>query len=207
MRREAPTRHVRLPGLRPGGGVWHQARLLVSGLLVAAAPSLAAPAAAQTLLTQEEALDLAFPAPIRVERRTAYLSDAQLERARVLAGGDVDIEQGIVTYYVGYGDTAATGVAYFDVHRVRTKNEVAMIVVDPDGRIRRVDVVKFAEPPEYRAPEGWIDQLEGRPLDDALSVRSGIRNLAGATLTARALTRAARRTLALHAIIDPLGGP
>ncbi len=180
-------------------------RLVPMAILAAA---LAAPAEsdAQTLLTQDEALELAFPAPIEVERRTAYLSDHQLDRARDLAGDGVELDQAIITYYVGVGkDGAATGVAYFDVHRVRTKNEVVMVVVDPDARIRRVDVLRFAEPPEYRAPTGWLRQLEGRPLDEGLSVRSGIRNLTGATLTARALTRAARRILALHTVIDPLG--
>ncbi len=171
---------------------------------VAAPP---APADAQTLLTQEEALALAFPAPTKVERKTAYLSEGQLRDARRLAGSDVDIQQGIVSYYVGYRQGRAVGVAYFDAHRVRTMEEVAMVVVTPDGRVERMDVLKFAEPPEYRAPAGWIGQIEGRRLDDELALKGGVRNLTGATLTARALTRAARRVLALHAVIDPMGAP
>lgn len=164
------------------------------------------PVGAQTLLTQDEALGLAFPGPGRVERRTAYLTDAQLELARELAGPDVEIEQSVVTFYVGYLDGREAGAAYFDVHRVRTKNEVVMVVVAPDARVRRVDVLKFTEPPEYRAPDGWIGQLEDRALDEELSIRSAVRNLTGATLTARAMTSAVRRVLALHAVIDPLGG-
>lgn len=202
MRRDGSFRCGHLPGLWSG----EVSRFLWAAALLAAVWAAPAPTVGQTLLTQDEALALAFPAPSRVERETAYLTEDQLERARELAGEGVEIDQGIVTFYVGYRDGKASGVAYFDVHRVRTKNEVAMIVVDPDARIRRVDVLKFTEPPEYRAPEGWITQLEGHRLDEALSVRSGIRNLTGATLTARALTRAARRVLALHAVIDPLGG-
>lgn len=173
--------------------------------LIALMPAGPDAASAQTLLTQEEALELAFPAPTRVERKTAYLSEAQLRRARSLAGSDVAIDQGIVTYYVGYRGERPVGVAYFDVHRVRTMAEVVMAVVDAAGRVERMDVLKFTEPPEYRAPAGWIDQIEGRPLDDDLSLNGSIRNLTGATLTARALTRAARRVLALHAVIQPLG--
>jgi electron transport complex protein RnfG len=155
-------------------------------------------------MTQEEALEAAFPGAT-VERKTAYLTDAQLGRARDLAGPDVEVDQGIVTYYVAYRSDGPVGVAYFDTHRVRTLAEVAMVVVDTTARIERVDVLKFMEPPEYRAPDGWVEQMEGRPLDDELSLRAGIRPLAGATLTARALTRAARRVLALHAVITPLG--
>lgn len=174
---------------------------VLAGLLIAG--SAAGPASGQTLMTQDEALALAFPGDTSVERRSAYLSEDQLDRARRLAGDDVDIDQSIVTYYVG--SDGATGAAYFDAHRVRTKNEVVMVVVDRDATIRRVDVLSFAEPPEYRAPEGWIDQLEGRRLDQALSLRGGIRSIAGATLTARSMTEAARRVLALHTVIAPFG--
>lgn len=193
----------RPPGLRSGGAAYVGAALLALAA-VTAGPGRAG---AQTLMTQEEALDLAFPAPTRVERKTAYLSDAQLASARERAGDDVEIEQGVVTYYAGYRDGRPVGIAYFDVHRVRTKAEIVMIVVTPDARIERIDVLKFMEPPEYAAPEGWIDQLEGRPLDGELALKGAVRNLTGATLTARALTRAARRVLALHAVIGPVESP
>lgn len=182
--------------------------LVVAVLIAVSALVLGRPsaAAAQTLMTQEEALELAFPAPTQVERRTAYLTEPQLREARARAGKDVRMDQGIITYYVGERDGRPVGAAYFDAHRVRTMSEVVMVVVSPDDRIVRVDVLKFTEPPEYRAPDGWIDQLEGRPLDDDLSLNGEVRNLTGATLTARALTRAARRVLALHSVIQPLDG-
>jgi len=154
-------------------------------------------------LTQEQALALAFPASHRVERRTAYLDDAQLARAAELAGPDVEVASGVVTYYVAVRADAPEGVAYFDAHRVRTLPEVLMVVVGTDGRVRRVEVVSFHEPPEYRPPEGWLRQLLGRPLDDALSLRGDVAGITGATLTAGAVTRATRRVLALHEVIAP----
>lgn len=167
-----------------------------------------APAAGQVLMTQDEALAAAFPHPAEIRRETAFLTDAQLERARGLAGPGVEIEQGIVTYYAGVRDGRPAGVAYFDAHRVRTKAEVVMVVVTPGGQVERVDVLQFLEPPEYLAPEGWIDQLVGRVLDADLGMSGAIRNITGATLTAQAMTRAVRRVLALHAVIDPFGpGP
>ena len=214
MRSGAPHRSVDLPGLRPGeasrvsdgrsAGVGVASVLATLLVAVGVTATATAPASGQTLMTQEEALALAFPGDSTVERRSAYLTESQLDRARTLAGDDVEIDQTIITFYVG-GDGEPTGVAYFDAHRVRTKNEVVMVVVDPDATIRRVDVLKFTEPPEYRAPDGWIDQLEGQGLDAALSLRGGIRSIAGATLTARAMTEAARRVLALHAVIEPFG--
>lgn len=179
---------------------------VVPGLLtVLALAAFPATARAQTLMTQGEALAAAFPAPAEVERCTAFLSEAQLAEARRRAGDDVAIEQGVVSYYAARRDGRPAGVAYFDAHRVRTHAEVVMVVVTPEGRVARVDVLKFTEPPEYRAPAGWIAQFEGRPLDDDLSLRGGILNITGATLTARAMTRAVRRVLALHGVIDPFG--
>lgn len=163
--------------------------------------ALAAPAAGQTL-TQDEALRLAFGSA-NVERRTAFLDDGQLDEARALAGSRVDVDQTIVTYYVATDGGEPVGVAYFDAHRVRTLQEVLMIVVDPGGRVVRVETVSFREPPEYRAPAGWIDQFLGRPLDDGLSLRGDIATITGATLTANAVTGAVRRILALHRVIDP----
>lgn len=174
-------------------------RAAVTALVVAAA--LSAPADGQAL-TQDEALALAFGSAT-VERRTAYLDEGQLDDARALAGPRVRIDQGIVPYYVAAVGSEPVGVAYFDAHRVRTLQEVLMVVVEPDGTVRRVETVSFREPPEYEAPRGWLDQFPGRRLDDELSLRGEIATITGATLTANAVTMAVRRVLALHAIIDP----
>lgn len=146
---------------------------------------------------------MAFPDADRVERRTAFLEEAQLARAAALAGRDVEVESGLITYYVAIDGGAPVGAAYFDVHRVRTLPEVLMVVVDPEDRIRRVEVVRWAEPPEFRPPLGWLTQFLGRLLDDDLSARRGIAGITGATLTTRAVTGAARRILALHRVIAP----
>lgn len=175
---------------------------LVSLLAIAVA---AAPADGQVLMTQDEALRLAFPEPARIERRTAYLEEATLDSVRALAGDGVRVERSVVPYYVGLRDGEPLGAAYFDVHRVRTLPEVLMVVVSPEGRVRRLEVVKFQEPPEYMAPEGWIEQIVGRELSPGLSVRGEVVNITGATLTARAVTDAARRVLAYHALIRPFG--
>jgi hypothetical protein len=159
--------------------------------------------AGQTL-TQDEALAVAFGSA-DVERRTAFLDEGQLEAARELAGTGVRIEQTVLPYYVATADGSPVGVAYFDAHRVRTLQEVLMVVVDPRGRVQRVETVSFREPPEYRAPDGWVDQFLGRELDHELSLRGEIAPMTGATLTANAVAAAVRRVLALHRVIEPFG--
>jgi len=170
------------------------------------APGFAPGRASAQTLTQDEALRLAFPGADAVERRTAYLDDAQLARARALAGSDADVESGVVVHYVAIRGGAPLGAAYFDAHRVRTLPEILMIVVGLDHRVRRVEVVHFSEPPEYLPPAGWLGQFKNRALDGELSQQRGIANITGATLTARAVTSAARRVLALHQVIAPFAG-
>lgn len=176
------------------------------GLLAAIAllGPLAGPLEGKVFLSQDEALRLAFPGA-EVERRTAFLSAAEVEAVRDRAGPGAEPPPAVVTYYVARKDGAPVGTAYFDAHRVRTLSEVLMIVVATDGTIRRVEVLRFDEPPDYRPPAGWLALLTGQPLD-RLSLRSGVPPLTGATLTAEAVTRAGRRALALHAVLGAEGG-
>lgn len=175
--------------------------MLALALLLSAVSGGAA--AAQQATTQEEALAAAFPAPAVIERRTAYLSDEQLEAVRRAAGERSSTSQSVVSYYLASRNGRPIGVAYFDSHRVRTLAEVVMVLVTPEGRVRRIEVLKFMEPPEYRAPDGWLAQFAGKGLTPALDVKRDIVNMTGATLTSRAVTDAVRRVLALHAVIDP----
>jgi hypothetical protein len=176
---------------------------LAASALVSA--TLAAPPAARArvLVTVEEALALAFPGA-EVERRTVFLTEAQRARAAELAGQPP--ASSVVHPYVATRDGAVVGTAYFDTHVVRTLAETVMVTVDRDGRVGRVEVLSFDEPPDYLPREPWYRQFDGRALDAELELRRSIRPVSGATLTARATTDAVRRALALHrALADPAG--
>jgi Na+-translocating ferredoxin:NAD+ oxidoreductase RnfG subunit len=154
-------------------------------------------------LSLQEAVASAFPPPAVVERRTAFLTEDDEKAVQALAGPDAPVAQSVVTYYVARRDGAPVGVAYFDSHRVRTLNEVLMIVVQPDDRIGRIEVLRFAEPPEYHATGPWLEQFRGKALTEELSLKGSIRMMTGASLTSNATVRAARRVLALHRRIHP----
>ena len=151
-------------------------------------------------------MESAFPPPAVVERRTAFLTSEDLVAARASAGSDASVTQSVVSYYLARRDGVPVGVAYFDSHRVRTLNEVVMVVIQPGGqedRIRSIEVLRFAEPPEYHASQRWLDQFKGKTLNQDLSLKRSIANMTGATLTSNAITRAARRVLAVHERIRP----
>ena len=161
--------------------------------------SLAGAAQAKVFLTVDEALRLAFP-DAKVERRTSYLTEAAAGTCEQ-AGGDSGAFAVGACVRRDRGGKAA-GTAYFDTHRVRTLPETVMVVLDPSGKVRRVEVLSFNEPQDYLPGGGWYGQFAGRGLDERLALKRDIRPLTGATLTARATTGAVRRVLAVHRVLQ-----
>jgi len=123
---------------------------------------------AAALPSQQEALALAFPGATVTRRDHPAAFEAR-------SGGRL------------------VGVAFFDTHRVRAQMETAMVAIGADGRILRVEVVAFSEPAEYMARGAWLRQFDGKREEVALG--RTIKPLAGSTLTAAALTDAAKRAL------------
>jgi hypothetical protein len=161
--------------------------------------SAAAPG--KVFLTLDEALELAFGAKARVERGTVYLTEEQREAAEELAGEE--LPGGIAHPYTARDESGALlGTAWIDSHRVRTLRETVMVVVTPDQRVKRVELLAFAEPEDYVPRGSWYAQFVGRRLDDELDLKRGIRGVTGATLTARATTSAVRRVLAVHRVLN-----
>jgi hypothetical protein len=169
-------------------------RFLRAALLLLAAT----PLFAKVFLTQEEALKLAFPGAA-IERRTAFLTEAERQEVARLAGGP--LPSALAISYVATKEGQFLGTAYFDTHVVRTQNETLMVVVGPAGAIARIEVLSFSEPEEYLPREHWYAQFPGKVLDGELAIRRGVRPVSGATLTARSTTESARRVLALHHVI------
>jgi hypothetical protein len=183
---------------RSRGGGLHVAR---RAILAACATLLTVgQASAKVFLTQEEALRLAFPAGTTVERKTAFLTESQQKEAQRFARSESPPEA-LIAYYVGRRDGQPIGTAYFDTHIVRTMPETIMVLVDPEGTVRRIEVLSFLEPEDYLPLPRWYGQFAGHGLDDELSLKRGIHPVAGATLTANATTDAVRRVLAVDRVI------
>jgi Na+-translocating ferredoxin:NAD+ oxidoreductase subunit G len=169
------------------------------------ATMLAMPVAASALdITREEALAEVYPgATIRAEQ--VFLTPEQLEQAAARAGEA--LPSALIARYIATKDNQVIGRAYVDTHTVRTKKETLLISLDPDGRVKRIDVTAFLEPAEYQASEPWLRQYANRQLDRDLGLNRAIRAIAGATLTARAANAAVRRVLAIDAVLSNPGSP
>jgi hypothetical protein len=150
------------------------------------------------LPSREEALALVFPgASVRAEQ--VFLTPDQQHRAA--AEGRVDVRSPLIARYEATRDGVPAGRAYVDTHVVRTKKESLLVSLDPQGRVKRIDVVAFLEPEEYRAPAAFLNQYAGRPLSEDLQLQRAVRPIAGATLTARAVNDAVRRVLAIDRVL------
>ncbi|MFL6248819.1 MAG: FMN-binding protein [Thermoanaerobaculia bacterium] len=147
-------------------------------------------------MTQPQALASAFPAGTKVTRQTFFLTPEQCSAAQKESG--VEFEDRMIVRYAGMAGDRVIGYAYFDTHRVRTLPETIMVVLTPDAKVQKIEILSFDEPPDYQPKPRWIDQFRGRRLDDDLSLKRAIRPISGASLSGRAIVNASRKVLALH---------
>ena len=181
-----------------------RAGLPAAALALACALAAATPARATVFMTQPQALAQAFPGA-RIERREFVLTDAQV--AAVERRAKVRVESKLVSAYVAWRGDTLVGTGLFDVRVVRTMPAVMLIAVRPDTSVARVDFLAFHEPSDYQPPARWLATFTGRPLDERLWPKRDIRNLSGATLSARAVTESVRLALALYAqVVGPTLG-
>lgn len=173
-------------------------RALAAIALVAAGIG-AEPAAGKVFLSQEEALEIAFPDADRVERETYVLSDEQLQALQKHARAEFPNQ--IITVHRGYRDGELLGYAFIDVHTVRTLPEAFLVVLTPEGTVRTLRVLAFYEPLDYLPTGRWYEQFGGKDSEAPLRLGGDVHGIVGATLSARAATAGVRRALAVHELI------
>jgi len=175
-----------------------RAKLPILGLTTALC---ALPVAAQhkVLVTAQEALALAFP-KAQCVRKTLYLTKAEASAVRKAAGSP--LRRRVVFRFTARIDNEVIGWGYLERHRVRTHEQVLLVMIHRSGKLARIEVLSFDEPQAYRPRKSWYRQFEGRKLSKTLRLKQEIRGVVGSTLTALATTRAARRVLALHTILS-----
>jgi hypothetical protein len=146
------------------------------------------------IITREEALRAAFPGA-EIRYAPVFLTDSEMKEVSAISG--TNVTTALVARYKAIVDQKEIGRAYLDTHLVRTKKESLLVILTHEGKVRRVEVVAFLEPPEYMAPDRWYRQFDGKDLENGLRVNRDIHAVTGASLTAQATTDAVRRVLAI----------
>lgn len=152
------------------------------------------PAGAKVFHSRQGAFKLAFPKADQIERRHVYLQPQQIQAVEKECA--CKLHSKLLTVYVGKLRGQVLGYAYIDSHRVRTLPETFMLVLKPDGSVAAVHILAFHEPPEYQPPSRWLAQFVGH--DPKRAQARSIAGIAGATLSANAVTRATWRLLSVH---------
>lgn len=173
-------------------------RLLHIVLFLVCLPSLSP---AQVYLTKEEALKQYFPAPSSVERKTLFLTDQQVEQ--IQARAKAKVESKIVTYYVGKKSGTVQGYAFFETHVVRTMPETFIIIMNPEGSVRAVEILAFYEPEDYLPPKRWLKLFQEKTSQSDLWLKRGVQNIVGATLSAQGITDGVRKVVTMFELTVP----
>ena len=171
----------------------------MQALCVAVGLALGGGAEAKTYETREAALRRVFGPEARLERRTVFLTAAELDSARALAGAPIASSH--LSYHEALRGDSLLGRAYLDTHVVRHEHESLLVVLGPDGQTVEVDILAFQEPEDYLPPRRWLLTLQQRALSRHLRPGDAVDAISGATLSARAATAAVRRVLALDQIL------
>jgi hypothetical protein len=161
--------------------------------------SLTAPTEGSPSLTVPDALRTVFPEAESFIRRTLFLDGGEIARIATLSGTPVSGISPLIIRHDAIRENKHIGSAYLDTHRVRTRNQTVMILIDPHGTIRRIMVLANEELPDYHAGGAWLARFSGRAMDKNGRV-DPVDAIAGASFTSRAITAATRRVLALHAV-------
>lgn len=135
-----------------------------------------------------------------IEVKNFILNFQQIENIKQIAR--VKFDSKLISIYIVKRIDKIIAYGYVDVHVVRTKPEVVLYTITPEGKIDIVQVLHFGEPLEYLPDEKWFDNFKGKSLDkDPVRVKVDIPNVSGATLTSRAVTDYARLALAIWKVL------
>ena len=83
------------------------------------------------------------------------------------------------------------------VQTMRTKKAAILYLIDNTQTIKNIGILAFNEPSEYKPNKTWQGVFEGKTKEDNLFSGKGIPTISGATLSARAISDAARLALSI----------
>ncbi|HSE83623.1 MAG TPA: FMN-binding protein [Thermodesulfobacteriota bacterium] len=159
---------------------------------------IVSPSLSKVYMTRDKALSVTFPEADRIEKKTVFLTEEQSRKIESLA--KTELESKLYTFYAGKKGEETLGYAVIDTHVLRTKTETLMIVINPDGTLRQVEILAFFEPQDYMPTGNWLNLFQGEPLNGSLWLGRDIPNITGATITSNSLVKSVRRIMAVFEV-------
>lgn len=131
----------------------------------------------------------------------AILSDKDLQTLKEKSGIE---PRSINTYWNIRCQKDRVLTAYLDSHRLRSKMQALLIVLDDQLTIDRVEVVQFFEPRRYLLSKKWYQDAKNISMDPRST--AGPPLVAGATITSQKTRLAIRQTLIVHQYLVKIRG-
>ena len=157
---------------------------------------LLAAAAAETLLTREQALKIVFPKSESVKGETNALTEDQRKTLEENTG--LRFAENDYPTFVATTKEQPDGYAVILNEIGKHENITFIVGVSPKGRVMEVAVMEYRESRGEEVKEQrFLSQFRGKKSTDPIRVNQDIVNYTGATLSSYAIARGVRRALAL----------
>jgi hypothetical protein len=194
------TRRMRFSWARPSASE-RRAGTGVRVALVLVLSCLSAGASAVEYLTEDEAPAAVFPDADRFERSRVESAPDLRERVRArLAGVEPTVWEKAYPITTAFRGAERLGRAIV-VEEIGKHREITFAVgVDREGKVAGVAILAYREAygGEVRSRR-FLEQYRGKGASDSLMPSRDIRNIAGATLSARAIGRGVKKAIAVLA--------
>lgn len=130
-----------------------------------------------------------------VHKKQFRLSAKEVKHLQDMAKAKIDSDV-IRLYTVQQGKTVE-GYAVLLLKKIRTKSAAILYIIDTKQTVKSIEIVAFSEPQEYKPNQTWKKTFEGKTKEDNLFAGKGIPTISGATMSARAISDAARIAIAI----------
>lgn len=158
------------------------------------------PVFGRVYLTKEEALKIAFPETESVGKKIIWFKKKDLKEIGELTGRNFRTKR--MTFYIGKREDTITGYAVIDNVIGKKEFITYMVVLDPAGKVKIVEILAFRESQGYEIEnKRWRDQFTGKTSEDFLRLKKDIVNISGATLSCRSITRGVKKIISVFEVI------
>ncbi len=143
----------------------------------------------------DELLKANYTDKISIKKKSLILTKEQVKSIQKAA--HTKIASKIVRYYAIKKDDKVLGYAILLKQKIRTKNAAILYMVDDNKTMMGLEILSFKEPHEFKPNDDWTKIFEGKTSEDSFLVGKDIAAISGATLSARAISDAAKVALAI----------
>lgn len=150
----------------------------------------------KVFLTNEEALELAFPDSEIVKEQKIFLSDSDKKELKKLLG--YTLQKTTFSFYIGITSETINGYAIIDDEKGESKEIKFITTISPDGKVKDVAIMVYHE--KYGlgiTKQKFLKQFRNKTSKDPLKISKDIKKVTGATYPSYAIATGVKRALIL----------